>query len=549
MSRIALIIVYGMLALGHLRCSMQVADATGGSETTNGITACANRTDGTPAAGATVRLRRSDYVAPLPSLAKTAIYGADAVTDSSGRFEITGIDPGSYRIEVRDAQSSVLFACSLDVRDTVNLGADTLRPFATITGTIDTAGRAGQQLYVQVEGLERIAAVGMAGRFALSDLPAGTFAVRAATTNDTTVAVSSGISVGPGAQTTVTVPSGWRFSKRLYINTTVTGANVAENVTNFPLLIRLDSSTLASASTFFSQSADSGQDVRFVKSDATPLPYEIEQWDQAARTAAIWVKMDTVYGNSSGQFFSMMWGSSASSAPVSMSSGAPVFDTADGFGGVWHLGDSPVSGSYSVMDATGYGGDGQPQGQVSAAQGAIGAALSFGGTDGMVLAPHTHGMDFGTGDITFSAWVKTKQTSQGILTSTWNPRVITLMIGNQGGAQCGIRDIATGWNERENSARVNDNAWHHVAAVFSRNGFAKTYTDGVAGDSVDIRSKAGTDFDSSWVRIGYNDFDTSSHFIGAIDEARVERTSRSSSWLRLSAESQKPGSRCVRSDP
>jgi regulation of enolase protein 1 (concanavalin A-like superfamily) len=177
MSRVALIIVCGMLALGHLRCSMQVADATGGSETTNGITACAIRADGTPAAGAIVRLRRSDWVTQLPALAKSAFYGADALTDSNGRFEITGIDPGSYRIEVTDGHAAALFACLLDVRDTVNLGVDTLRPFATLIGAADTTGAANPQIFAQVAGLERLAAVGIDGQYALTDLPQGIFSL------------------------------------------------------------------------------------------------------------------------------------------------------------------------------------------------------------------------------------------------------------------------------------------------------------------------------------------------------------------------------------
>ena len=160
-------------------CSSNPTLAGGaGTETTNakvsGAIVCSN---GSPSVNATVRLRRSDYVTATPSLAKAALYGADAVTDDSGRFEITGIDPGSYRIEVTDGHAAVLLACSLDIHDTVNLGTATLQPFATLIGAADTTGRANPQLFAQVAGLERLAAVGIDGQYALTDLPQGIFSL------------------------------------------------------------------------------------------------------------------------------------------------------------------------------------------------------------------------------------------------------------------------------------------------------------------------------------------------------------------------------------
>jgi regulation of enolase protein 1 (concanavalin A-like superfamily) len=160
-------------------CSSNPTLAGGaGTETTNakvsGAIVCSN---GSPSVNATVRLRRSDYVTATPSLAKAALYGADAVTDDSGRFEITGIDPGSYRIEVTDGHAAVLLACSLDIHDTVNLGTATLQPFATLIGAADTTGRANPQIFAQVAGLERLAVVGIDGRYSLADLPQGIFSL------------------------------------------------------------------------------------------------------------------------------------------------------------------------------------------------------------------------------------------------------------------------------------------------------------------------------------------------------------------------------------
>jgi Domain of unknown function (DUF2341)/Concanavalin A-like lectin/glucanases superfamily len=322
--------------------------ASGGESKTASISGSAIYPSGTPAAGATVRLRRSDYVAPPPGiLAKATIFGAEALTDAHGSFEISGIDSGSYSIEVNDSGSAVLFTCTI-AHDTSRLQADTLRPYAAVFGTVDTTGTSDKRLYVQVLGLERLAPVDSAGLFEFKDLPAGLFGLHiiAVTGTQTTLIQSDQVSAVSGDTVRVTMP-GWSYSARLYLNTTASGAQVPGTVANFPVLIRLTSGNFT-----FAQAKSGGDDVRFTKSNGTPLPYEIERWDSAGGLAEIWVNVDTVFGNDDNHFIAMFWGNPAA---TSASNGAKAFDTADGFQGVWHMND-PVSGP--VRDATINGYDG-----------------------------------------------------------------------------------------------------------------------------------------------------------------------------------------------
>ncbi|MDD5674301.1 MAG: DUF1349 domain-containing protein [Chitinivibrionales bacterium] len=175
--------IIALIALGLLvRCSLApVAAGPGtGSETTNGITAAIVRSNGAPAAGALVRLRRSDWATPLPALAKSAaLSGADALTDSNGQFRISDVDPGAYMIEVNDGKSAaVLMACTLGTKTTADLGVDTLRSYATIIGAVDTISPTGTQFFVQVSGLEKLVIVGVDGQYRLTDLPPGVFSLR-----------------------------------------------------------------------------------------------------------------------------------------------------------------------------------------------------------------------------------------------------------------------------------------------------------------------------------------------------------------------------------
>ncbi len=86
----------------------------------------------------------------------------------------------------------------------------------------------------------------------------------------------------------------WSRSAEIHLNTTSSGAAVSSNVTNFQALIRLNTENFQ-----FNTARGDGADIRFAKPDGTHLYYQIEQWDSLSQQAQIWVKIDTVYGNSS----------------------------------------------------------------------------------------------------------------------------------------------------------------------------------------------------------------------------------------------------------
>ena len=122
------------------------------------------------------------------------------------------------------------------------------------------------------------------------------------------------------------------------------------------------------------------------------MPYEIERWDAAGQQAEIWVKVDTVFGNDSTHYVNIYWGASA--AP--MSNSAAVFDTANGFQGVWHLAEA---GNTVAKDATINGYIGTPFGMTAASSvsGAIGMARNFNGSSAYIQMTGT-----ATGKLNFS---------------------------------------------------------------------------------------------------------------------------------------------------
>ena len=74
------------------------------------------------------------------------------------------------------------------------------------------------------------------------------------------------------------------------------------SVEDFPLLVRLDKDWFD-----FSQAQPGGADIRFFTAEGKPLPYQIELWDAAEGTAAIWVRIPEIRGNAR-QEIKMHWG-------------------------------------------------------------------------------------------------------------------------------------------------------------------------------------------------------------------------------------------------
>ena len=105
-------------------------------------------------------------------------------------------------------------------------------------------------------------------------------------TNDATASTRTG---------TLTVPtaSGWwntSWSQRKQLTFNNTGQ--AENLTNFAVLVELDSTRINYALT-----QNAGQDLRFVDGNGTLLAHEIESWNESG-TSYVWVSVPQIDASS-----------------------------------------------------------------------------------------------------------------------------------------------------------------------------------------------------------------------------------------------------------
>lgn len=324
----------------------------------------------------------------------------------------------------------------------------------------------------------------------------------------------------------------WTYSLRIHMNTKVSGANISEDVYNFPLLVQLDTSWFD-----FSQAMSNGFDVRFSKADSKPLYFEREHWSVKDSKAEFWVLIDTVKGNDSIQYIKMYWGNDTAS---DLSNSEAVFDTANSFAGVWHLGE------YS--DATGNDNDGTQSGNVTDTNGMIGRAKRFDGDESAINVGSDNSLD-NLAVITMAAWIYPEDwggSDNGRILQKHdesNDGVIYFYISNSSNRKTVASQryrSTTNTLCRCKNGSIKMNEWQHVVAVINGTNATQIFINGQEAEyerringSGSLTPDAGAD-----LFIGNNQLSERS-FDGILDEIRISSTTRSPHWIKLSYENQR----------
>jgi hypothetical protein len=390
-------------------------------------------------------------------------------SSSDGSYSFTRVDSGDYNIQAvhLDTRARALVRGISVERDSITAPVDTLRKPGTIKIVLPDSINATNG-YVFVPGTTVYSLLrGTNGSVTLDSVPAGSglsvcYAVNGSPAKP--LIFRDSVFVAPGSVTTVTNVA-WNFQKKLYLNTTVSGANVPGIVANFPVLVRLNAGNFD-----FSQAHNSGNDIRFTKANGEPLPYEIDSWDSAGGLAEVWVKVDTVYGNDSTHFVNMYWGNPNA---ASGSNGAAAFDTASGFGGVWHMGPAVNN---IIADATINHYDGTLSDTAPIpATGTIGMGNQFDGIDNSITLKGTanSALNFPeNGYYTLCAWVYADTLDYAPATDSVYANDMTII--SKDNCQYALKTRTTNWSFDEfhnysgwqaTFAPATQRVWKYVAGV------------------------------------------------------------------------------------
>jgi hypothetical protein len=456
-------------------------------------------------------------------------------TDEIGHYRFDRVKKGEYNIQAvsLDKKTNVLICCINVGGDSVTVPSGTLHPSATLKIVFPDAGNDASGYYY-LPGTTFFAPV-QNGLAVMSNVPVGFIpAANYFDTRDSTKnhVVKAGFFISPGDTTVITDLTPWKFSKKLFLNTTVTGANITGNVFNFPALVRLTSSNFN-----FTEASIGGADLRFAKSDGVPLSFEIERWDPVAELAEVWVKLDTIYGNDSMQSITMYWGNPNASGE---SSGTAVFDTGSGFAGVWHL--DRAAGA-TVPDATANNLVGTVT-ATTAVPGAVGMAQEFNGISSLIRSSGSavDKLNFPeNGEYSVSAWVKTNAVDSlyyGIVYKS-NFQYGLQLKPEKKWEFFSLID-KTRWEASQAPAEAN--SWHAVTGV--RQGTKQyLYLDGKFADSASMISQTtmARVYDQP-LEIGHcpdGGEDPGRYFNGIIDEVRISRIAYGADWIKLCYMNQK----------
>jgi hypothetical protein len=328
--------------------------------------------------------------------------------------------------------------------------------------------------------------------------------------------------------------STWTQSKDIVINTSGSGCPIAGNLTNFPYLVRLDENF------DFSQAMGKGQDIRFAKSSGAHLAYEIESWDSAGKSAAIWVKVDTVFAYNATQAVKMYWGKSGS---ADSSNGPNVFSR--NFRTVYHFNEDPSTGTAALKDHSAYSRNATTHTMAATdlVAGVVGKGYHFGGTNSYAAADSNLGIS-GNANRTVSLWVNTAATDMTPLVELGDTLPNTgFNLWYNPTVEWYIEGVST----------VNNCRTGEGSAIAGKWGYVTYQIDSVAG----------------WVRVFMNDKDLgvfrhvytttnapvriggnasfigsgrmAAYFDGLMDELQISDTVRSPDWIKLCYFNQKPG--------
>jgi len=380
----------------------------------------------------------------------------------------------------------------------------------------------------------------------------------------------------------------WTRHRPLWLNTGAgtNGAAITAAVTNIPVLVRLTNDTAVT------QALAGGADIRFSKANGTtPLAYEIESWNTTAKSAAIWVLVDTVLPGSVTQTIQMHWGKTGA---TSQSNGAAVFSSANGFQAVVHM-NAGGTGNEKDVSTRGFAvtAFGAPKDTV----GIVGRARAFDGATNYMQfvnsfsGPLNHQLNE---NLTLSAWayptaVDAGTTGNKLIEKGDNQYTLQVYGATSGGGkfweftirannawnQCTANSGASGNSNCLSAAASIDagtqlNSWHHVVGTYTKIGpsgaaagslggsFAESlYVDGapINNRTLALTSAVGrvetynTNIGAEVVNNatapdGAGNFDR--YWTGFIDEARISNVTRGADWNKLEFANQMANQNFVR---
>jgi biopolymer transport protein ExbB len=318
----------------------------------------------------------------------------------------------------------------------------------------------------------------------------------------------------------------WQYRKKISFDPSPTGADIKENLSEIPVLVRLHTGNF-----HFGNCKDNGEDIRFVSSDdKTPLKFHIERFDPLEEMAFVWVKLPRLSGGINQEYIYMYYGNG--SAVGGQDSGG-TYDANQVL--VFHLGETegpPKDATANANHAS----------DVSATQGlpaVIGLGAGFNGVADRIGVAPSPSLKL-SGGLTFSCWLKIRggQKDAHLLSIHQGDQSMVVAI-DQTSLYSRLMGSRNKTWETDRSTQIPTDAWHHVAVTAQPDGRVTLYLDGIETFWVAL---TGSFPDLAGEVVIGGEKDGSHGYLGDLDEVQLSNVVRSPSWIRAAYASQGPDS-------
>ena len=313
----------------------------------------------------------------------------------------------------------------------------------------------------------------------------------------------------------------WASRKQITADGSVTGADIQETLSEFPMLVRLHTGNFG----FFTELGENGKDLRFMADDKTPMKHQVEKIDPINELGLVWVKIPKYRGGINTDSFWLYYGNQ--NAPDGSDSKG-VYDVNQAL--TFHF----AEGEMMPQDATAYGNHATESKAVIDPAGWIGAGAKFDGhahIDVKAAPAMAIGPDTGW---TFSTWIRVDapQPPGTVMLAQDSPNWIALEIN---GLNLTGRYMAPGSNSaiQTPSPALQPGKWQHVALVASKDKM-EIFLDGQSAGSTPIALAPMNP------ALFVGGTDTRPGLVGLLDEVQVAKSARSADWIKLSFRSQSP---------
>ncbi len=323
-------------------------------------------------------------------------------------------------------------------------------------------------------------------------------------------------------------------SKKYVFNTTRTGANVMNDVNDFPLLVRVTDANAGILDQVQGSGTSIPADIRFLDGDGkTWLNYTVERWDRGVDSGEVWVRIPKVDGNSDHDFITMYYQQASGVTVPDGQCATCVFDTTLGFASTWHLNNS-------LSDATVNANTGTNQGSVDG-EGVAASGRSFSGTAQYATFGNGNGLKNIATSISVEAWVKTSLSaaSSPISVLRYDGKFTALQYSNGSNtARSAVWTPALNTPTFTWNGQFDDNTWHHYVSEYNAFTGQSWYRDGVlyATNSGVTGSLPTTN--SAVFALGGTE-SGGELWTGKLDEVRVSSVLRDSNYVKLSYQTQR----------